>query len=479
MLAAWAELGLGIHRYGAVLVLDDDLALRPRDIVELFDLRQRLDLAIVGPTFDPRGRVSFRQNRTEWRTAIRFSTFVEENAPLFRRDVLERFLDQFDRSLAGFGIDMWYCGPTVIGPGDRLAIADTVSVVNPHSRAGIEGREIDQLFSQSERERRWNVARSAHGLVRVTPDTLGSFPRPTLERSLALGELGVALLGRELGPHREFPRLGRRYLDRARRSLLRRRGPDRAPGASDHSAPAAEAPAEQASNTRHPATPLRDVPHVVHLTTRDRADLRPLFRTNLRLLEEHLPGWEIRIHDDSDIDAFVRSSDAAFHEYVFERLPLRIMRVDAVRYLWMREVGGVYLDFDVELTTPWEPQPGATFIEREWTWPTAKDIRLSVHNCVLASSPAHPVWSVLLTDIAHRAEVWRSWRWRAARLDDVFEFTGPNAISRSLSSISPHGGLTGVHILPASLIHQPGMSTGDGKDALFVHHTSASWRSDV
>lgn len=217
---------------------------------------------------------------------------------------------------------------------------------------------------------------------------------------------------------------------------------------------------------------LMSIPQIIHLTTREKAHLSPQFNENLAIMRRFYPDHEVRIHDDTDIDNFVSCYDRRYFDDVFRRLPSQIMRVDTVRYLWMEAFGGIYFDFDIRLQQPWRPETGAVLVRREWTWPRADDITVSVHNCVFASEPGHPLWRHLLDSIGRQVERYSG---TSDGWPTVFDVTGPNAISRTMTQQNLVGKLDDVQILDASCIYQPGLSTHSREAALFIHQTSGSW----
>lgn len=224
------------------------------------------------------------------------------------------------------------------------------------------------------------------------------------------------------------------------------------------------------------------VPPIIHLTARNPDNLPEQFRMNLETMRRFYPEHDIRINDDVAIDRFVADYDPGYYRRVFVRLRQQIMRVDAVRYLWMEAYGGIYFDFDIALQRRWDPIGGAVLVRREWTYPQANDITVSVHNCVFASSAGHPLWRHLLNGIARQADGDRSilsFIYRAIARQprlSVFDVTGPNAISRTISLGQLHQRLENVQLLDASCIYQKGRSTGSLDNAIFEHQTAGSWQ---
>lgn len=105
---------------------------------------------------------------------------VEVNAPLFETEGLAQFLRQFDGSLVGYGIEMWYT--KVIGSESdaKYALLDEVAVVNPRSRGGQTGREINRLQGAADRKASWKAASERHQIPWITPNSWGPKRRKTI-----------------------------------------------------------------------------------------------------------------------------------------------------------------------------------------------------------------------------------------------------------------------------------------------------------
>lgn len=190
-------------KYDAVMVMDDDIRIAPSAINQLFGLRHDYDLWLLQPAFSPLGYIRHPITRVNPRTKLRFTNFVEVTCPLFRRDKLELFLDFYDPSLVGWGVDWWFC--EVIGGANerRIAIIDEVTCINPLTRyKGYGSREIDRLQSAEQRQHLWNEIKTTRKLTGESAgyQTIGSVPRHPISSSIAALRIAVE----------EVPRLIRR-----------------------------------------------------------------------------------------------------------------------------------------------------------------------------------------------------------------------------------------------------------------------------
>ncbi|WP_130649406.1 hypothetical protein [Egicoccus halophilus] len=195
LLAAHRSNVANLGSYDAVLVLDDDLALTNIEVLRLFDVREHYNLCIAQPAFDRRGRVSYAISTPSPWTSLRYVELVEVNAPLFAAEQLITFLDVYDGSLTGWGVDWWYT--EVLCSGARMfAVVDEVVCINPLDREG--QREIERLQSKAQRIADWERVREQHGLQQLrAPRTVGRvWRRPDRALVAFLVEAGrvVALL---------------------------------------------------------------------------------------------------------------------------------------------------------------------------------------------------------------------------------------------------------------------------------------------
>lgn len=189
-----------LSQYDAVFVMDDDLGLSKAEITRLFEVRLENDFWVVQPSFDPRGRISFPYSTSRARTSFRYTNFVEMGAPLFRRDILEQFLEVYDGSLVGWGIDFWYMN--VLGESEfrRYAVVDEVRSANPDRRSATGSREIEQLQSAEEGQASWERLRDEQGLSQWTPTAFGGVYLTPLDQAISISHAArrniVALITR-------------------------------------------------------------------------------------------------------------------------------------------------------------------------------------------------------------------------------------------------------------------------------------------
>lgn len=98
---------------------------------------------------------------------------------------------------------------------------------------------------------------------------------------------------------------------------------------------------------RHGREPT--IPKILHRTSADFKHLKypkDEFHQECKSIYSS-DGWKVLEWEDDDIEMFVKSTFPMYYKPFMEMEP-PIRRIDAVRYLWMYEHGGLYLDMDVE-----------------------------------------------------------------------------------------------------------------------------------
>jgi chitin disaccharide deacetylase len=164
-------------QYSHVWVCDDDIQMSALQIDEAFAISEFYKFWIAQPAFLPEGKNTHLYTVYDGpEHDYRIVNFIENGAPIFRRDKLTEFLSVYDGSLTGWGIDYWFMNLFRLRAWDRLvslftahkfgrfAIIDKVQVINPHDEVK-GGREIDKLQAAALRKAAWTEAKAKNRLV--------------------------------------------------------------------------------------------------------------------------------------------------------------------------------------------------------------------------------------------------------------------------------------------------------------------------
>lgn len=213
---------------------------------------------------------------------------------------------------------------------------------------------------------------------------------------------------------------------------------------------------------------MRYIPKIIHQTWRTNV-IPERWVPLVEKLKKCNPNWEYKLWTDAEMFQFVKKEYPDFYP-VFERFPKPIMRVDAFRYLLMDFYGGVYLDLDYEVLTPFD------FEEWQVVLPLARstgfgDARNVLGNALFASIPRHPFWMDAIEDLQQQPPTMEQ---------EVYDATGGRFLSRILEQHKYGNEL----YTPERLVYHP--TTPKNKKELAaikangisrgVHYTWGSWK---
>jgi hypothetical protein len=162
-----------IEEYQSVLLADDDIIISPEDINSLFRIRKDLQLSVLQPSFDPRGKNSYPHSQTKLFSSLRYTNFVEIGFPVFETAFLSEFMQVFSPKVNCWGVDWWYSTLITESKGlYSMAIADSISCVNPPDAAKGKQREIERLISEQALADNWKAFNKENKLnIKPIPPT--------------------------------------------------------------------------------------------------------------------------------------------------------------------------------------------------------------------------------------------------------------------------------------------------------------------
>ncbi len=138
------------------------------------------------------------------------------------------------------------------------------------------------------------------------------------------------------------------------------------------------------------------IPKIIHQTWKNSNVPEEYISYQQKVKDLH-PGWEYRLWTDEDNLELVRNHYPAFLK-IYMELPKNIMRADAIRYLIMHHIGGVYLDLDYEMLKPFD------LLDFDLVLPLNRSIDFgdsfdSYGNCIFGSSPGYAFWKYTIEDL--------------------------------------------------------------------------------
>ena len=136
--------------------------------------------------------------------------------------------------------------------------------------------------------------------------------------------------------------------------------------------------------------------------------------------KEHHPNWEYVLWDNQKMNDFVLNHYPQYWE-TYSSFRYNVQRWDAIRYLILDTIGGMYVDFDSECFKPLdkliEGRECCFSLEPE-EHQKMYNAKLFFNNALMASAPGHP----FMKDVIKKTF---DYNLNAANADNVLETTGP------------------------------------------------------
>jgi mannosyltransferase OCH1-like enzyme len=123
--------------------------------------------------------------------------------------------------------------------------------------------------------------------------------------------------------------------------------------------------------------------------------------------KEHYPAWKYEFWDSERMIAFVKKYYPQYWDF-YSQFPYNVQRWDAIRYLILHKIGGMYVDFDYESLEPidfllenktccfaMEPQSHCRIFNRETMF----------NNALMISVPCHPFMKKIIKKVFSKETV--------------------------------------------------------------------------
>lgn len=140
---------------------------------------------------------------------------------------------------------------------------------------------------------------------------------------------------------------------------------------------------------------MNKIPKIIHQVWSETYQPLPeQFKIFSETWKEHYPDWEYILWDNKKMNEFVQKSYPHYWN-IFNNYPYDVQRWDAIRYLILDKIGGMYVDFDYESISPidkliedktccfsLEPKSHINAFKRE-----VDDV---FNNALMLNTPGHP-----------------------------------------------------------------------------------------
>lgn len=183
------------------------------------------------------------------------------------------------------------------------------------------------------------------------------------------------------------------------------------------------------------------IPRLIMQTWRTR-DVPERWKQAQRSVWEAMPDWKYVLLTDADIEAFVRQEYPELWP-LFESYEYGIQRADAVRPLWLKKNGGVYLDLDYVVHKPFDEKLFAVDGSDTYLIKSGNFGGRHYTNSFMASEPGAPLWDAYIEELKANRGRGMTKHWR------VLRSTGPLALDRAVKRTKA---VARIHTIPAALV---------------------------
>jgi mannosyltransferase OCH1-like enzyme len=189
------------------------------------------------------------------------------------------------------------------------------------------------------------------------------------------------------------------------------------------------------------------IPRIIHQIYEDPAGPSPELLQIAETWKEKMPDWEYWFWNRQKINDFLESTCSDFLSY-YRSYPFNVQRWDAIRYLILYHIGGLYVDFDYECIYPLDVllSDSTCCMGME---PTVncrvRKKSLIVGNALMAAKPKHPYMAAIIEDMKANFLV----DYKREESIQVMESTGPFMVTRVYEQLKRKKTVT---LLPADCV---------------------------
>lgn len=199
------------------------------------------------------------------------------------------------------------------------------------------------------------------------------------------------------------------------------------------------------------------------------------------------PEWQYEFWDNKRINNFIQEYYPQYWD-IYCRYPFNIQRWDAIRYLILDKIGGMYIDFDYESIKPMH-----NILTGRTCCFAGEKIKVfnghfSFNNALMSSTPSHPFMQKIIKYIFSPERLKHS---DTSKKECVFNTTGPSALMK-LHHKLPEYKKNNIYIIPAKYVtpfngfeacqFRLGKRTQDLEDCLkeayAVHYYCSNWATN-
>ena len=117
--------------------------------------------------------------------------------------------------------------------------------------------------------------------------------------------------------------------------------------------------------------------------------------------KEHYPGWKYELWDNDRMNKFILEYYPEYQD-IYQRFPFHVQRWDAIRYLILDKIGGMYVDFDYESIKPLDNlinDKNCCFAMEKKSHAQQFKRKEMFNNALMLSEPQHPFMKLIIENV--------------------------------------------------------------------------------
>ena len=189
------------------------------------------------------------------------------------------------------------------------------------------------------------------------------------------------------------------------------------------------------------------IPKVIHQIYEDPKGPPEFLLQSIQTWKELHPDWQYRFWGKKDIRNFLETEFPDFIP-IYDAYPFNVQRWDAIRYLILYKIGGLYVDMDYECIRPLDGLlvGNTCCIGMEPTLNAVKHKKpFIIGNALMASIPGHKYFELIIQDLIHN----RNTVFSGYDSLQIIETTGPFLTTRVYENMQDKSDVT---LLSADLV---------------------------
>lgn len=193
---------------------------------------------------------------------------------------------------------------------------------------------------------------------------------------------------------------------------------------------------------------MKKIPKIIHqVWSGIEGPLPEEFKSLGETWKRDYPDWEYRLCDNKMMIEFVKN-EYPEHWFVYQKYPFNVQRWDAIRYLILERIGGMYIDFDYESLRPMNDLLENKTCCFSFEKAVGGTLFAVFNNAMMLSAPNHPFMQKIVKFVFSRMTLIAQYNSKNLA---VFNTTEPYALIRLYETLTEEE-KQDVYIIPAQYV---------------------------